>query len=117
MNEELIVGLLALAVPLLGGGYFALRNNTGIFRMFVAMVLVGLGYLTVTGALNDIGATILGKAPVAASAEKTAAPAPAEKPAAAAAPVAPAPKVEAPAAPAPAATPPPAAPAPAAPAP
>jgi hypothetical protein len=106
MNEELIVGLLALAVPLLGGGYFALRNNTMIFRMFVAMVLVALGYLTVTGALNDIGGTILGKAPVAATVEKTAAPA--EKPAA----PAPAPKVEAPAAPAPAATPPPAAPAP-----
>ena len=61
MNEELIVGLLALAVPLLGGGYFALRNNTGIFRMFVAMTLLALGYLTVTGALNDIGATILGR--------------------------------------------------------
>lgn len=112
MNEELIVGLLALAVPLLGGGYFALRNNTGIFRMFVAMTLLALGYLTVTGALNDIGATILGKAPVVAPVEKTVAPAPTEKPAA----PAPAPKVEAPAAPAPAATP-PAAPAPAAPAP
>ena len=114
MNEELIVGLLALAVPMLGGGYFALRSNTGIFRMFVAMTLLALGYLTVTGALNDIGATILGKSHSAAPVEKAVAPAPAEKPAAAApaapAPAEPAPKVEVPAAPA--ATPPPAAPAP-----
>ena len=84
MNEELIVGLVALGLPLLGGGYFALRNsNANVFRMFVAMVLVGLGYLTVTGALNDIGATVLGKGaapvavPVAAPVAAPAAPAPA----------------------------------------
>jgi hypothetical protein len=48
--------------------------------MFVAMLLVGLGYLTMTGAVEDIGARVTGKATpievtVPAAAEKTAAPA------------------------------------------
>lgn len=108
MNQDLIVGALALGVPLFSVGYFMLRGNAGIFRMFVAMLLIGLGYLTATGAISDIGRAILGsdailvpiEAPVApaAPAAKTAAPAadasapaddaagepPAEEPAAAA---------------------------------
>jgi hypothetical protein len=81
MNEELIAGLLVLGVPLLGGGYLALRNNTAVFRMFVAMVLIALGYLTATGAVNDIGTTVLGAvkggAPATPAVTPAATPAPA----------------------------------------
>lgn len=83
MNENLIVGLLALGVPLLGIGYLMLRKQTSIFRMFVAMVLIGLGYLTATGALTDIGVKIMGAvheaAPAVAPAPESA-PAPAPAP-------------------------------------
>ena len=61
MNKDLIVGLIVMFVPLFVAGYLMLRKQPGIFRMFMAMLLVGLGYLTLTGAVNDIGATILGK--------------------------------------------------------
>ncbi len=93
MNEDLIVGLLATAIPLFAVGYLMLRRNAGIFRMFIAMLLIGLGYLTATGAMNDIGASVMGKvhqaipetapvtapvsAPVTAPATPPAAPAPA----------------------------------------
>ena len=60
MNQEMIVGLLAAGVPLFAVGYLMLRKQTGIFRMFVAMLLVGLGYLTATGAINDIGSRVMG---------------------------------------------------------
>ena len=85
MNQDLIVGALALGVPLFAVGYFMLRRNAGIFRMFVAMLLIGIGYLTATGAISDIGRAIMGndavvvpvETPVApaAPAAKTAAPA------------------------------------------
>ena len=77
MNEELIVGLLALGVPFFTVGYLMLRKQTGIFRMFMAMMLIGLGYLTATGAINDIGAKVLQHKPMQLPAEPAAAPAPA----------------------------------------
>ena len=82
MNEELIVGLLALAVPLFAVGYFMLRKETGIFRMFMAMLLIGLGYLTATGAINDIGGKVLGHKAMELPAEPApvAAPVPAPAP-------------------------------------
>ena len=61
MNKDLIVGLIVMFVPLFVAGYLMLRKQPGIFRMFIAMLLVGLGYLTLTGAVNDIGAQVLGK--------------------------------------------------------
>ena len=61
MNKDLIVGLIVMFVPLAVAGYLMLGKKPGIFRMFMAMLLVGLGYLTLTGAVNDIGAQILGK--------------------------------------------------------
>lgn len=60
MNEALLVGILALGVPLFAVGYFLLRGSRAIFGMFAAMLLIGLGYLTSTGALTDIGHKILG---------------------------------------------------------
>lgn len=80
MNMELIVGLLVTAVPLIAIGYFMLAKQPGIFRMFVAMVLIGLGYLTATGALTDIGSQIMGNA-ATTPVEAPAAPAPAPAPA------------------------------------
>jgi hypothetical protein len=124
MTEEMIAGLLALGAPLLVGGFLFLRKNAGIFLMYAAMILLGLGYLTTTGAVNDIGTSVLGMVHGSAPAPAVvpaAAPAAAEKPAAAPAPAAPAPapepKAEAPAEPDQGATPPPPAPAPDAPAP
>ena len=61
MNKDLIVGLITTFVPLFAGGYLMLRKQTSIFRFFMAMLLIGLGYLTATGAINEIGATVLGK--------------------------------------------------------
>ena len=96
MSENLLVGLLATLVPLFVAGYLMLQKQAAIFRMFVAMLLVGVGYLTATGAIEDIGARVTGKAnanvegvePVAAPAsevpktsEKPAADKPAEAPA------------------------------------
>ena len=77
MNMDLIVGLLVTAVPLLAIGYFMLAKQPGIFRMFAAMVLIGLGYLTATGALTDIGAQITGNAATAPVESVAPAPAPA----------------------------------------
>ena len=71
MMTDLVVGLLATAVPALAVGYLMLNKQPPIFRMFIVMVLVGLGYLTATGAIEDIGAKVQGKAaptPVAAPA-------------------------------------------------
>lgn len=76
MNDELIVGLLVLAVPLFAVGYLMLRRQAGIFRMYVAMLLIGFGYLAMTGALNDIGRQVLGRAATALP-SAPAAPAPA----------------------------------------
>ena len=74
MNDELIVGLLVLAVPLFAVGYLMLRRQAGVFRMYIAMLLIGFGYLAMTGALNDIGRKVLQRGAVAVPA---AAPAPA----------------------------------------
>jgi hypothetical protein len=54
MNMDLIVGLLVTAVPLLAIGYFMLAKQPGIFRMFAAMVLIGLGYLTATAPVESV---------------------------------------------------------------
>ena len=59
MNHEMIAGILATGIPLFAVGYLMLRKNAGIFRMFTAMLLFALGYLTLTGAINDIGSRVL----------------------------------------------------------
>jgi hypothetical protein len=108
MNEELLVGLLALAVPLFGVGFLMLRRQAGIFRMFVAMLLIGLGYLAATGALGDIGRKVLGRGdgslPAPMPAKTGAAPPPAAAPVT---PPAATPSAATPSTPPPAATPPP----------
>ncbi|MEQ1653229.1 MAG: hypothetical protein ABL897_12130 [Hyphomicrobium sp.] len=89
MNQELIVGLVALGIPLFAVGYLMLRKNAGIFRMYLAMLLIGLGYLTATGSMNDIGRQVMGIDGMPAPVAVPAADAPA--PAAPAAPATPAP--------------------------
>ena len=95
MSSNLIVGLLATFIPLFAVGYLMLNKKPPIFRMFVAMLLVGLGYLTATGAIDDIGTRLVGgspadvQAPVVPAAKEAAKPA-AEAPAPAAKEAAPA---------------------------
>lgn len=60
MNKELLAGLVALGLPLFAVGFFMLRRNASVFRMYIAMLLIALGYLSLTGAINDIGARVLG---------------------------------------------------------
>lgn len=101
MSEDLLIGLAATAIPLFALGFLLLRRSPAIFRFFMALLLVGLGYLGVTGALNDIGRIVKGEqepliAPAAAPVEPTPAP-PSEPPAADSAPEpAPLPPEEAP---------------------
>jgi hypothetical protein len=60
MNPVLL-GWIALGVPLLVIGIWLLwRRYRPVFWMYLGALLVGLGYLTVTGALGDIGTTLAG---------------------------------------------------------
>lgn len=57
MNPVLL-GWIVLGVPLLLIGIWLLwRRQRPVFWMYLGALLVGLGYLTVTGAVGDIGAT------------------------------------------------------------
>jgi hypothetical protein len=77
---DLIMGLLVTAVPAFAVGYLMLNKQPPIFRMFLVMVLVGLGYLTATGAIEDIGAKVQGKAAPTPVAAPQPAPVPATEP-------------------------------------
>lgn len=56
MNATILGGLI-LGVPLLLIGiYFFWRRWRTIFWMYFGALLLGLGYLTTTGALHDMGA-------------------------------------------------------------
>ncbi len=74
MSSDLIVGLLASFVPLFAVGYLMLNKKPPIFRMFVAMLLVGIGYLTATGAIEDIGKGLMGGGEIVAPAATEKAP-------------------------------------------
>lgn len=78
MSENILVGLAALGIPLLAAAYLMLRRHAAVFRMVVAMILLGLGYLTATGAISDIGATLMGQPIVPAVIETPVPAAPAE---------------------------------------
>lgn len=56
-----IAGLLALAVPLLLFGMIFLGRNRAVFFFYLVLSAVGLGYLTTTGAVDDIGHVALEK--------------------------------------------------------
>lgn len=57
MNPDLLIGLAVTAVPAYVIGYLMLNKNMPVFRMYLAMIAIGLGYLYFTGGLEDIGAT------------------------------------------------------------
>lgn len=67
MRTEL-AGMLTLGIPPMVIGYFLLRRNRMLQWFYLALLLVGLGYLGATGAVNDVGAAmmiLLGQAPTA----------------------------------------------------
>ena len=67
MSTEL-AGMLTLGIPPMIVGYFLLRRNRTLQWFFLALLLVGLGYLGATGAVADVGAAVLlalGQAPTA----------------------------------------------------
>jgi hypothetical protein len=76
-----IAGALALALPLLLVALLFLRRNIFVLLFFVALSAVGIGYLSTTGALDDIGQQVLTQVEHY-TAEKAAEPAPAAAPAA-----------------------------------
>ena len=67
MSTEL-AGILTLGLPPMIVGYFLLRRYRLLQWFFLALLLVGLGYLGATGAVADVGAAVqlaLGYAPAA----------------------------------------------------
>jgi outer membrane biosynthesis protein TonB len=54
MNDTTL-GIIAAAVPLIIIGFFALRRLPWIFAFFVALVAVGIGYLTTTDTIKEYG--------------------------------------------------------------
>ncbi len=79
-----IAGILALAIPALLIGLLFLRRNGLLLLFYVVLCAVGIGYLTTTGAVDEIGRKafeIEGRVPSIAPAEKAAEPAPAPDPA------------------------------------
>jgi len=91
MNEYTLVGFGASAILLIALGFLLLRRQHAVRRMYMVMVLIGLGYLTATGAMDDVGRSILGASDLVTPAAET--PAPAADPAPAAEP-APEPQAE-----------------------
>lgn len=56
---SMTAGWLALGIPMLLFGIVFLRRQGGVFWMYLAACLLGLGYLTTTGAVSDIGTKTL----------------------------------------------------------
>lgn len=57
--SPVLLGWIVLGVPLLlVGMWFLWGRYRPVFWMYLGALLVGLGYLTVTGAVGDIGATV-----------------------------------------------------------
>ena len=77
-----IAGLIALGIPLFLIGLLFLRRNKAVLGFYVVALLVGLGYLTSTGAVDEIGTMALEKfGQATAEKDPGAAPAPAPAPA------------------------------------
>lgn len=62
-----LVGLLALGIPAIAIGVVVLWRSRAVLLMYLAAMAVGLGYLNVTGAVDDIGAQVLSTMPQAAA--------------------------------------------------
>lgn len=91
---EFLTGLLTIAVPAIAIGYIVLARTQPVLVMYIAALIIGLGYLSVTGAVSDIGQSALSyfsqekSANVSAGDTGTASPAPSESAPAAAVPAA-----------------------------
>ncbi|MFA5948931.1 MAG: hypothetical protein WC807_01465 [Hyphomicrobium sp.] len=83
---ETLAGLLAVAVPALIIGVVVLGRTRPVLFMYLAALAVGLGYLTVTGSVDDIGKQALSYMPNNAVQPEAKAPAAAAPQAAASAP-------------------------------
>lgn len=59
MNET-IIGILAIGVPALLIGGILLGRYRPVFWMFFAALVIGLGYLTTTGTVDDVGRQAIG---------------------------------------------------------
>lgn len=59
MNET-VVGIIAIAAPALLIGGILFGRHRPVFWMFVAALFVGIGYLTTTGAVDDVGDEVIG---------------------------------------------------------
>lgn len=66
MSHFTLVGLVASAVLFFALGYLLLKGKPAIRRMYFVMILIGLGYLAATGAMEDIGRGLLGEPQIAA---------------------------------------------------
>lgn len=60
MTSATVIGLAAIAVPLLVVFWVTLRRQRAVWWFACALLVVGLGYLTVTGAAHDIGVRVIG---------------------------------------------------------
>lgn len=56
----LIAGWLALGIPLLVFGFFFLSRMRPVLLMYLFACMIGMGYLTATGALEDLGGKLIG---------------------------------------------------------
>lgn len=80
--SPLVAGWLAIGIPLLVFGFFFLHRHRPVMFMFFGACLLGMGYLTATGAASDIGAKLLGlRGPDARPSAPQLKPAPADVPA------------------------------------
>lgn len=71
--NSMYAGWLAIGIPMLLFGLILLWRQGGVFWMYLAACVLGVGYLTTTGAVSDIGTKALQM--VGAVSEKASAPA------------------------------------------
>lgn len=64
--NAVLMGWITLGVPLLLVGLWAFwRRYRPVFWMYLGALIVGLGYLTATGAMGDIGTAVGALLPIA----------------------------------------------------
>lgn len=83
MTSDAIIGLVVTGLVGFTIGYLMLNKKPPIFRMYLAMLGLAIGYLYATGAIEDIGAKFGRHTPSPAAAVPATAPTPAQAPAAA----------------------------------
>ncbi len=77
----LVAGWLAIGLPMLLFGLFFLSRLRPVLLMYLGACIIGLGYLTTTGAVSDVGAKLLSMASSGSTGTATKKSAPADVPA------------------------------------